>query len=72
MTPDDTRSQIAVTFMKLHKQIHCLRFQVETFDDQESLEILQTMEMGLLAPMGRLRKHLVIPDIYPDGLNDED
>jgi len=57
----DTRKLMSNSFNKLHEQLSILRAHVETLDDPEARELLESMEFGLLAPMRKMRLHLDIP-----------
>lgn len=55
------RKLISNAFNKLHEQLSVVRSHVESLEDPDAREILESMEFGLLAPMRRLRVHLDIP-----------
>ncbi|MBI5569306.1 MAG: hypothetical protein HY914_05110 [Desulfomonile tiedjei] len=61
MSNPDTRKLISNSFNKLHEQLSVVRSHVESLDDPDARNLLDSMEFGLLAPMRRLRLHLNIP-----------
>jgi len=72
MDLDTQRKLISRSFNKLHEQVSILRALVETIDDPEASEFLDSMEYGLFAPMRRLRVHLDIPYDWRDLKDAED
>jgi hypothetical protein len=57
---------LANAFNKLHEQLSVVRSHVEAMDDPDAGEFMDSMELGLLAPMRRLRVHLGIPYDWHD------
>jgi hypothetical protein len=62
------RKLISNSFNKLHEHVSTLRSHVEQLEDPVALGFLESMELGLLAPMRRLRIHLDIPYDWHDKL----
>lgn len=52
---------ISNSFDKLHDQLSILRAHIEKVNDPEAEKLLKELELGLLAPMRRLRQRLEIP-----------
>lgn len=61
MDEPNRRKLISNAFSKLHEQISLVRCHVEAMDDPDAEDLMETMEIGLLAPMRRLRRRLDIP-----------
>ncbi len=64
----DLHSQklISNSFNKLHEHLSTLRSHVEQLEDPVAMRFLESMDLGLLAPMRRLRIHLDIPYDWHD------
>lgn len=52
---------VSTAFNKLHAQLSMLRGYVEDLEDPVAIRLVESMELGLFAPMRRLRLHLGIP-----------
>jgi hypothetical protein len=61
LTPVNHAKLVSNTFDKIHEQLSLLVTHIKTFNDPEAEELLRQMEIGLLAPMRRLRHRLEIP-----------
>ena len=61
LTPVNHLKLMSNSFDKLHEQLSVLVTHVKTLNDPEAEELLKQMEIGLLAPMRRLRHRLEIP-----------
>jgi len=61
LTPVNHVKLMSNSFDKLHEQLSVLVTHVKTLNDPEAEELLKQMEIGLLAPMRRLRHRLEIP-----------
>ena len=60
-TPVNHLKLMSNSFDKLHEQLSVLVTHIKTLNDPEAEELLKQMEIGLLAPMRRLRYRLEIP-----------
>jgi hypothetical protein len=60
------RRAISDSFDNLHEQLAALRSQVESLEDPIAGKFVESMELGLLAPMRKLRLHLDIPYDWHD------
>ena len=49
------------SFNKLHDQLSVIRGHAEALNDSEAVKLVEAMELGLLAPMRKLRVYLRIP-----------
>jgi hypothetical protein len=61
MEQPNRRKLISNAFAKLHEQLSVVRGHVEAMDDPDAEDLMESMEIGLLAPMRRLRLRLDIP-----------
>ncbi|MFC1834689.1 hypothetical protein ACFL2Q_08140 [Thermodesulfobacteriota bacterium] len=67
------RKLLSNSFNKLHAQLSTIRSHVESLGDTSAMELLDSMEVGLLSPMRKLRLHLEIPyDWHYAGRDKED
>ncbi len=64
--PYDHRKLISNAFNKMHDQLSIIRSRVELLDDPAAMNLVDSMEFGLLAPMRKLRLHLDIPYDWHD------
>jgi hypothetical protein len=55
------RKLLSNSFNKLHEQLSVIRSHVDAMEDPQAEELLEGMELGLLAPLRKLRMHLDIP-----------
>jgi hypothetical protein len=61
MDEPNRRKLISNAFSKLHEQISLVRTHVEAMEDSAAEDLMEAMEIGLLAPMRKLRLRLDIP-----------
>jgi hypothetical protein len=61
MTTEDPLKLISNAFNKLHEQLSIVRTHVEEMEDPVAWKLVESMELGLFAPMRKLRIHLDIP-----------
>jgi hypothetical protein len=65
MIDDATKKELHLALQALHRQLSIVRKHVTLLNDPEAEDFYHRMELGLLAPMLKLRTKLDIPYYWP-------
>jgi hypothetical protein len=66
------RKELSDKFTELHKNLKSIRGTVENFDEPGAIDLVDQLELAVLAPMRRLRLYLDIPYGDPKDLTESE